>query len=261
MDDTTVLIEQLQAGKKELRDVLVEKNLGLVQHVVRRYIGRGVDAEDLFQIGSIGLIKAIDKFDLSYEVKFSTYAVPLICGEIKRFLRDDGIVKVSRSLKENNMHIRKAAEEFTHKNGREPNMEEIAELTGLSKEDILLAMESSCEVESIYQSVYQSDGNELYLVDQVVAGGVRKGVGQACCNTEDTEKEEILNQVLIEQVMTDLSEIEKKLITMRYFEDKTQTEVAKACGISQVQVSRLEKKILLKMREKISTKKNQKESV
>ena len=107
MDETTVLIEQLQAGKTELRDVLVEKNLGLVQHIVKRYVGRGVDAEDLFQIGSIGLIKAIDKFDLSFDVKFSTYAVPLICGEIKRFLRDDGIVKVSRSLKENNLQIRR----------------------------------------------------------------------------------------------------------------------------------------------------------
>ena len=255
MDDTTVLIEQLQAGKKELRDVLVEKNLGLVQHVVKRYIGRGVDAEDLFQIGSIGLIKAIDKFDLSYEVKFSTYAVPLICGEIKRFLRDDGIVKVSRTLKENHLHIRRAVENFTHEHGREPNMDEISEITGLSKEDILLALESASEVESIYQSVYQSDGNELYLVDQVVAGGTRKGIGQAYCTCEDTEKEEILNHVLIEQVMTDLSDMEKKLITMRYFQDKTQTEVADVCGISQVQVSRLEKRILLKMREKMMTKK------
>lgn len=249
MDDTTVLIEQLQAGKKELRDVLVEKNLGLVQHVVKRYVGRGVDAEDLFQIGSIGLIKAIDKFDLSYEVRFSTYAVPLICGEIKRFLRDDGMVKVSRSLKENHLHIRRVSEQFMHEHGREPTMEEISKLTGLDKEDILLAMESASEVESIYQSVYQSDGNELYLVDQVVAGGTRKGIGQAYCTGEDTEKEEILNHVLIEQVMTGLSEMERKLITMRYFQDKTQTEVAAACGISQVQVSRLEKKILLKMRE------------
>lgn len=256
MDDTTVLIEQLQAGKTELRDVLVEKNLGLVQHVVKRYIGRGVDAEDLFQIGSIGLIKAIDKFDLSYEVKFSTYAVPLICGEIKRFLRDDGIVKVSRSLKENHMLIKHAAESFTHKYGREPDIKELEQLTGLSREDILLAMESASEVESIYQSVYQSDGNELYLVDQIVAGGTRKGIGQAVTSFEDTEKEEILNHVLIEQMMTTLSDMEKTLINMRYFQDKTQTEVAKACGISQVQVSRMEKKILLKMREKILKKKN-----
>lgn len=248
MDETTVLIEQLQAGKTELRDVLVEKNLGLVQHIVKRYVGRGVDAEDLFQIGSIGLIKAIDKFDLSFDVKFSTYAVPLICGEIKRFLRDDGIVKVSRSLKENNVQIRRFIESFSQKYGRDPTLAEMEQETGIAQEDILLAMESANEVESIYQSVYQSDGNELYLVDQIVAGGVRKGIGQTFGSYEDTEKDELLNHILINQMLTNLSEMERKLIKMRYFEDKTQTEVAKACGISQVQVSRMEKKILLKLR-------------
>ncbi len=251
MDETTVLIEQLQAGRTELRDVLVEKNLGLVQHIVKRYVGRGVDAEDLFQIGSIGLIKAIDKFDLSFEVKFSTYAVPLICGEIKRFLRDDGMVKVSRSLKENNLQIRRFIEKYTQKFGKEPELSDIETETGLSREDILMSMESANEVESIYQSVYQSDGNELFLVDQVVAGGVRKGIGQTFGNGEDSEKEELLNHILIKQIMTTLSETEQKLIRMRYFEDKTQTEVAKACGISQVQVSRLEKKILIKLRNEI----------
>ena len=248
MDETTVLIEQLQAGKTELRDVLVEKNLGLVQHIVKRYIGRGVDAEDLFQIGSIGLIKAIDKFDLSFDVKFSTYAVPLICGEIKRFLRDDGMVKVSRSLKENNLQIRRYIEIFSKQNGRDPTLQEIETETGISQDDILLAMESANEVESIYQSIYQSDGNELYLVDQVVAGGVRKGIGQTYGVYEDTEKDELLNHILINDMMTKLSEMEQKLIKMRYFQDKTQTEVARACGISQVQVSRMEKKILLKLR-------------
>ena len=251
MDETTVLIEQLQAGRTELRDVLVEKNLGLVQHIVKRYVGRGVDAEDLFQIGSIGLIKAIDKFDLSFEVKFSTYAVPLICGEIKRFLRDDGMVKVSRSLKENNLQIRRFIETYSQKYGKDPGLDEIEAATGIAKEDILLSMESANEVESIYQSVYQSDGNELFLVDQIVAGGVRKGIGQTFGNGEDSEKEEILNHILIKQILASLSQTEQKLIRMRYFEDKTQTEVAKACGISQVQVSRLEKKILLKLRKEI----------
>lgn len=251
MDETTVLIEQLQAGRTELRDVLVEKNLGLVQHIVKRYVGRGVDAEDLFQIGSIGLIKAIDKFDLSFEVKFSTYAVPLICGEIKRFLRDDGMVKVSRSLKENNLQIRRFIETYSQKHGKDPGLDEIEAGTGIEKEDILLSMESANEVESIYQSVYQSDGNELFLVDQIVAGGVRKGIGQTFGNGEDSEKEEILNHILIKQILASLSQTEQKIIKMRYFEDKTQTEVAKACGISQVQVSRLEKKILLKLRNEI----------
>jgi len=251
MDETTVLIEQLQAGRTELRDVLVEKNLGLVQHIVKRYVGRGVDAEDLFQIGSIGLIKAIDKFDLSFEVKFSTYAVPLICGEIKRFLRDDGMVKVSRSLKENNLQIRRFIEAYSQKNGKDPGLDEIEAGTGIGKEDILLSMESANEVESIYQSVYQSDGNELFLVDQIVAGGVRKGIGQTFGNGEDSEKEEVLNHILIKQILESLSQTEQKIIKMRYFEDKTQTEVARACGISQVQVSRLEKKILLKLRNEI----------
>ena len=248
MDETTVLIEQLQAGRTELRDVLVEKNLGLVQHIVKRYAGRGVDTEDLFQIGSIGLIKAIDKFDLSFDVKFSTYAVPLICGEIKRFLRDDGMVKVSRSLKENNLQIRRFIEKYSQEWGKDPGLEEIEAGTGIAREDILLSMESANEVESIYQSVYQADGNELFLVDQIVAGGVRKGIGQTFGNGEDAEKDEILNHILIKQMMTKLSEMERKLIKMRYFEDKTQTEVAKVCGISQVQVSRMEKKILLKLR-------------
>jgi len=251
MDETTVLIEQLQAGRTELRDVLVEKNLGLVQHIVKRYVGRGVDAEDLFQIGSIGLIKAIDKFDLSFEVKFSTYAVPLICGEIKRFLRDDGMVKVSRSLKENNLQIRRFIETYSQKYGKDPGLDEIEAGTGIGKEDILLSMESANEVESIYQSVYQSDGNELFLVDQIVAGGVRKGIGQTFGNGEDSEKEEVLNHILIKQILESLSQTEQKIIKMRYFEDKTQTEVARACGISQVQVSRLEKKILLKLRNEI----------
>ena len=251
MDETTVLIEQLQAGRTELRDVLVEKNLGLVQHIVKRYVGRGVDAEDLFQIGSIGLIKAIDKFDLSFDVKFSTYAVPLICGEIKRFLRDDGMVKVSRSLKENNLQIRRFIEKYSRENGKDPGLDEIEAGTGIAKEDILISMESANEVESIYQSVYQSDGNELYLVDQIVAGGVRKGIGQTFLGGEDAEKDEILNHILIKQILTKLSKMEQRIIIMRYFEDKTQTEVAKVCGISQVQVSRLEKKILLKLRNEI----------
>ena len=142
-------------------------------------------------------------------------------------------------------------EVFSKKNGRDPTLSEIEKETGIEKEDILLAMESANEVESIYQSVYQADGNELYLVDQVVAGGIRKGIGQTFAACEDTEKDEILNHILIKQVMEKLSEMEQKLITMRYFEDKTQTQVAKACGISQVQVSRMEKKILLKLRKEM----------
>ena len=153
MDETTVLIEQLQNGDKEARKVLIEKNLGLVHHIVKRFLGRGVEPEDLFQIGTIGLMKAIDKFDLSYQVKFSTYAVPLISGEIKRFLRDDGMVKVSRSLKENSWKINKVMEQKKVESGTDITIQELVKETGLTQEEVVMAMEANIHVESIYKSV------------------------------------------------------------------------------------------------------------
>ncbi len=238
MEEVTVLIARSQAGDKEAREILIEKNLGLVHHIVKRFLGRGYDAEDLFQIGSIGLMKAIDKFDLSFDVKFSTYAVPMISGEIKRFLRDDGMVKVSRSLKENGWKVRQASERIAHRKGRDASLQEISEETGLSREDIVMAMEANVEVESIYKSVYQSDGNEIYLVDRLPE--------------KRDENEKLLNHMLLQQLMDELGEDEKRLITLRYFQDKTQVEVAKKLGVSQVQVSRMEKKILIRMREKLT---------
>lgn len=238
MEEVAVLIARSQAGDKEAREVLIEKNLGLVHHIVKRFIGRGYDAEDLFQIGSIGLMKAIDKFDLSFDVKFSTYAVPMISGEIKRFLRDDGMVKVSRTLKENGWKVRQAAERISQEIGREPTLEEISEATGIAKEDIVMAMEANIEVESIYKSMYQADGNEIFLVDKLPE------------KRDDNEK--LLNHMLLEQLIDALSEEEKKLIRLRYFQDKTQMEVARKLGISQVQVSRMEKKILIRMRENMT---------
>jgi RNA polymerase sporulation-specific sigma factor len=237
MEEVTVLIARSQAGDKEAREVLIEKNLGLVHHIVKRFLGRGYDAEDLFQIGSIGLMKAIDKFDLSFEVKFSTYAVPMISGEIKRFLRDDGMVKVSRTLKENGWKIKQTAEKISYEQGREATLEEISKLTELSIEDIVMAMEANVEVESIYKSVYQSDGNEIFLVDKLPE--------------KRDANEKLLNHMLLEQLMGELEEEERQLITLRYFQDKTQVEVAKKLGISQVQVSRMEKRILVRMRESL----------
>ncbi|MDE6661853.1 MAG: sigma-70 family RNA polymerase sigma factor [Lachnospiraceae bacterium] len=255
MEETAVLIGRSQAGDKEAREKLIEENLGLVRHIVKRFLDRGYDAEDLFQIGCIGLMKAIDKFDLSFEVKFSTYAVPMIQGEIKRFLRDDGMVKVSRTLKENGWKVKQAAEKLSHLYGRDATLNEISQETELSVEDIVLALDANVEVESIYKSVYQSDGNEIYLVDQVVgeAGGVGRSVleGGAYGNSgicEDTEKEKLLNHMLLEQLLSGLEENERELIDLRYFQDKTQVEVAKRLGISQVQVSRMEKRILLNLR-------------
>lgn len=236
MEEMSVLIEKSHAGDKQAREVLIEKNLGLVHHIVKRFLNRGVDAEDLFQIGCIGLMKAIDKFDLGFDVKFSTYAVPMISGEIKRFLRDDGLVKVSRSLKENGWKITRAREQFQHEHGREPTLEEIAKVTGLSTEEAVMAMDAGAEVESIYKSIYQSDGNEIYLVDQIAS--------------KNNEREKLLNHMLLKQLLSELEGEEKELIRLRYFQGKTQTEVAERLGISQVQVSRLEKKILRRLRDK-----------
>ncbi len=254
MEETAVLIERSQAGDKEARERLIEENLGLVRHIVRRFAGRGHDAEDLFQIGCIGLIKAIDKFDLQYDVRFSTYAVPMIQGEIKRFLRDDGMVKVSRTLKEAGVKVKQAAARLQQERGREATLAELSEATGLPVEEIVMALDANVEVESIYRSVYQSDGSEIYLVDQVVSeSGGYAGVGQTASGGGwgDAEKEKVLNHMLLEQLLERLDERERTLIRMRYFQDKTQVEVARCMGISQVQVSRMEKRILLQLREEV----------
>lgn len=239
MEHTIALIEKAHQGDKEARDMLVEENMGLVWSIVKRFVGRGHEQEDLFQIGSIGLIKAIDKFDISYEVKFSTYAVPMISGEIKRFLRDDGMVKVSRSLKENGYKIKQATQIISHEMGREATIEELAAATELSTEDIVMAMDANVEVESIYKTVYQGDGNQISLVDKLIE--------------KSNEQEKLIDRMLLEQLLEILEEKEKKIIILRYFQDKTQMEVAKVLGISQVQVSRMEKKILRRMREVLST--------
>lgn len=239
MTENAVLIKRAQAGEKEAREVLIEQNLGLVRHIVKRFLGRGYEAEDLFQIGVIGLIKSIDKFDTDYEVKFSTYAVPLIMGEIKRFIRDDGMVKVSRTLKENNIKVKYARERLGNIQNREPTIEEVAGEAGLTVEEVMLAMEANIQVESIYKSVYQNDGNEIFMVDQLA-------------DEKQNEQEAVLNHMVLNQLISGLPQKEQKLIRLRYYQEKTQTEVARVLGISQVQVSRLEKKILLNMREKMT---------
>ncbi|MDR0949666.1 MAG: SigB/SigF/SigG family RNA polymerase sigma factor [Lachnospiraceae bacterium] len=250
MEEVSVLIARSQTGDKEARDVLIEKNLGLVRHIVRRFIGRGYEPEDLFQIGCIGLIKAIDKFNLELGVQFSTYAVPMITGEIKRFLRDDGLVKVSRTLKEHGMRVKIARQNLQSTLNREPTLQEVATQAMLTVEEVVMAMEAGIEVESIYSSIYQDDGSEMFLVDRVVRGqagavGSSHAVGSG---NEDVEKEELLNHLLLEQLMDGLLPNERELIGMRYFENKTQSQVAQLLGVSQVQVSRMEKKILLRMR-------------
>ena len=234
MDETIALIEQSHQGGKEARDQLVKSNLGLVWSIVRRFDNRGHEMEDLFQIGSIGLMKAIDKFDTAFGVRFSTYAVPMITGEIKRFLRDDGMIKVSRSLKENAARIKGAEAQLMKELGREVTLKEISQVLGMAVEEIVMALEASVEVESIYRSVYQADGKETCLADRLPEKGDRN--------------EELLDQMLLGQLLKSLEGMERELIMQRYFQDKTQAQVAAALGISQVQVSRLEKKILLRLR-------------
>lgn len=253
-EETTVLIRRSQEGDKAARELLIEKNLGLVHHIVRRFLGRGCDPEDLFQIGAIGLMKAIDKFDLSIDVKFSTYAVPMIAGEIKRFLRDDGMVKVSRTIKENGYKVKTARQQLVGRLNREPTLQEVSAETGLSREEIVLAMEAGVEVESIYSAVSQDDGSEVFLVDRVVQGFpgcVGISTGQSGSIRNDAEKEKVLDYLLLKQLLEGLEERDRKLIYMRYFQNRTQTEVATVFGISQVQVSRLEKKILRGLREQV----------
>ncbi len=234
MDHTIALIKKSHEGDEKAREQLVEENVGLIWCVVKRFYGRGTDTEDLFQIGSIGLLKAIDKFDISYDVKFSTYAVPMISGEIKRFLRDDGMIKVSRSLKELSYKTYQAREQLIDTMGREPTIEELAECVGVDKEEIAEALEAGCEVESIYKPVMQKGGNEIRLLDKLVE--------------KEAEEEKILNHMLITQLLETLNKEERQLIYLRYFQDKTQSAVGKLMGISQVQVSRMEKRIIERLR-------------
>ena len=244
MEEVSVLIGRSQSGDKEAREALFEKNAGLIHHVIKRYIGRGCESEDLFQLGAIGLVKAIEKFDTEYGVCFSTYAVPMISGEIRRFLRDDGMVKVSRGIKENIWKINRTREELYARLGREVTIRELAEESGVAMEDVVLAMDAGREVESIYRTVYQSDGNEIYLLDMI-----KEGQQAGSSYTVQDEGEIVLDRMLLEQLMNKLDTKERMLIRLRFYENKTQMQVAKYLGMSQVQVSRLEKKLLLRMRE------------
>ena len=237
MDHTIALIQKSHQGDEEAKAQIVEENTGLIWCVVKRFYNRGAEAEDLFQIGSIGLLKAIDKFDLSYDVKFSTYAVPMISGEIKRFLRDDGMIKVIRSLKEMAYKAHCCREKLQGENGDEPSLGEIAKTMQVDKEELVLALEAGAEIESLHKTIYQKDGHEIQLLDKL---------------EEKEEREEaVLNRMLLSQLLEQLRPEERQLIYLRYFANKTQTEVGKILGISQVQVSRMEKRILEEMREKI----------
>ncbi|MDY2812988.1 MAG: SigF/SigG family RNA polymerase sporulation sigma factor, partial [Dorea sp.] len=229
MDHTIALIQRSHEGDEEAREQLVKENTGLVWCIVKRFYNRGAEAEDLFQIGNIGLLKAIDKFDLSYDVKFSTYAVPMISGEIKRFLRDDGMIKVSRSLKELAYKAYLCQEKLQEQWGRDPTITELAEQLGVEREELTMAMEASGDIESLHKPIYQKEGQEIRLMDKLPQ--------------KEEGEDKILNHMLLKQLLEHLDKEERQLIYLRYFANQTQSQVGKEMGISQVQVSRLEKKI------------------
>ena len=233
-EDTMELIQLSQNGDREAKNKLVEYNIGLIRSVLRGFMNRGYEVDDLFQIGSIGLLKAIDKFDTSFNVKFSTYAVPMIVGEIKRFLRDDGLIKVSRSLKQVAGQAKKAEEILSKRLGREPTIQEISEEIDVETEEIVMALESSYHPEYLYNVIHQDDGAPLYLIDKI--------------SLDTDDQEEILDNIFLKEILNKLESRDRQVIILRYFKDKTQTEVAKELGISQVQVSRIEKRIIDDMR-------------
>lgn len=238
MDRTTTLIEKSHQGDEEARAQLVQENAGLVWCVVKRFLHRGAEAEDLFQIGNIGLLKAIDKFDLSYEVKFSTYAVPMISGEIKRFLRDDGMIKVSRSLKETAHRASAQREQLEKKLGREPSLLELSLEMDVEAEELAMAMDASSQVESLQQTICRGEGADIKLMDKL---------------EEKTQSQEhLLDRMMIKEALGSLGAKERELIYKRYFQDMTQTAIARDMGMTQVQVSRMEKKILKSMRGKLT---------
>jgi len=227
------LIRDSQEGDLESRNRLIHHNIRLVWSVVQRFLNRGYEAEDLFQIGCIGLLKAVDKFDLRYDVKFSTYAVPMIIGEIQRFLRDDGMVKVSRSLKEMANRIRKTKDEMSKRLNRVPTIQELAAEMGVEPEEIVFAQEANRAPSSIHETVYENDGDPITLMDQIA----------------DEPLTEWFDKIALKDAILKLSEREQLIVYLRYYKDQTQSEVAERLGISQVQVSRLEKKIISKMRD------------
>lgn len=237
--DTLTLIKQAHQGDKVSRDRVLTENTALIWSIVRRFLNRGYEGEDLFQIGCIGMLKAIDRFNAEYNVAFSTYAVPLIAGEIRRFLRDDGIIKISRTIKENQNKIIAETEKFRETNHVEPTIEQLSELCSLSKEDVVTAIESLRNVESIDKEVDSTgDGNSVPMLERLV--------------DKTNHENMVVDRLLIRQLLDTLEEKERNIIILRYYKNKTQSDIAKEIGITQVQVSRLEKKILKKLKKQIN---------
>jgi len=235
-EETLDLIQKVQNGDEEAKALLISSNLGLVRSVIGKFSNIGYERDDLFQLGSIGLIKAIYKFDPSYNVKFSTYAVPMILGEIKRYLRDDGMVKVSRSLKQLAIKVKMQGEMLSKKLGRDPTIEELAEAIGVEKEDVVMAIESNFSVEYLQGVIHEEEGSPICLIDKISQKG-------------EAEEDKVVDNILLKEVLGKLDKRERQIIMLRYFEDKTQSEVADILGMNQVEVSRSERKTLKKIKD------------
>ena len=229
-------IRAAQNGDEEAMKLLIEENNGLIWSIVKRFLDRGYEREEIYQIGSMGFIKAIKRFDASFEVKLSTYAVPYMIGEIKKFIRDDGPIKVSRSIKELAIKVRQVQKEYIEKTGEEITINKMAEILNTTKEEIAVAQEYTRPLESINEDVYE-DGNESKI--EKISTGKDEMAG-------------LVDKIVLKQLIDDLEEKERKIVILRYYKNKTQCQVAKDLGLTQVQVSRLERKILCSMREKLA---------
>ncbi|SKA79642.1 RNA polymerase sporulation-specific sigma factor [Caloramator quimbayensis] len=233
-DEVIELVKKSQQGDREAQDRLVRANVGLVSVIVKKFLNRGYEYEDLFQIGCIGLVKAIRNFNSDFNVKFSTYAVPMIMGEIKRFIRDDGIIKVSRNMKETAKKVKIAKEKLVKEYGREVTIEEISKELSITSEDIVLSLESLNAPEYLYDTIHQDDGSPVLLIDKI--------------SEEKDYGSDVTDKVALKEIINSLEPKARQVIILRYFKDMTQSEIAQILGISQVQVSRIEKKVLDYMR-------------
>lgn len=237
MDDNTSMLERARKGDKRAEKIMVEKNMGLVRSIAGRFKARGLDVEDIIQIGAIGLIKAVKKFNPAFNVRFSTYAVPMIIGEIKRFIRDDGTVKISRALKEKALKGRRCEEALRRQLMREPTIKEISHECGIDAAELLEAFEASVPPDSIDEAAYRDSENDMSLAETLSGGEI---------------EEKVINKVLIDRVLAALSDREREIILLRYFRGKTQSEIASYIGVSQVQISRIEKKAMERMRKSLN---------
>ena len=234
-DQTLDLITKAKEGDESAKTILFEENSPLIKSLIKRFLHKGIEYDDLYQIGTMGLLKAINNFDEKYNVKFSTYVVPLVIGEIKRFMRDDGAIKVSRSIKTLNLKIKKYIDEYNKENQRKPSIKEIAQKFDIDESEVMFVVDSSALPISIY-TPFEDGTNSLLLIDRL---------------NQDNSHEAMLDNLLLKETLKQLDSRDKKIILLRFFRDKTQSEIAKMLGVSQVQVSRLENKVLEKLRDKL----------